>query len=369
MRVLQTDLCSGYPLARAGGHRTIHSLLHEMTLDGSTECMSLYARRGLGSQLPEYDPRLADFQSLGIHGLRAEPARWIFDCGYPAWAVERVEEALDERIAAMEPQVVWCNCFLSLPLLLKARSRELGGLWYIHDSRPTDSDLRCAHENGILLLAVSDFIAQRVRRATSGPCGVVYPLIRETDYLTEREPDGYVTLINPRPVKGYETFLTIAGAMPEVQFLVVEAWPLGEHLAGVEKDLAQLGNVKFLRQLSDARAIYRQTRLLLAPSTVEEGGPRVIREAQLNRIPVLGSKRGGIPEMIGDGGAVIEDYTNPAAWIDVIREILDDEERYGELAARAGANSRREELESGTIVARFRGSCLKAAGLRGQDSL
>ena len=29
----------------------------------------------MGSQLPEYDPRLADFEALGIPGVRAEADR------------------------------------------------------------------------------------------------------------------------------------------------------------------------------------------------------------------------------------------------------------------------------------------------------
>ena len=74
---------------------------------------------------------------------------------------------------------------------------------------------------------------------------------------------------------------------------------------------AGLDNVSFLRQVADAREISRQTRLLLVPSVVEEGGPRVVREAQLSGIPVLGSPRGNVPDMLGEGGDVIEDYKNP----------------------------------------------------------
>lgn len=361
MKILQTDLCSGYPLARAGGHRTIHSLLLELTCSGFAECMSLFPRRGLGSQLPEYDPKLTDFESLGIRGLQVAAGRWTFDCGYPAWAVERVEDALAECMESFQPQVVWCNCFPSLPLLMAARGRGLGAVWYVHDCRPAAEDLRRAANAGICLLAVSEFIAGRIRQFIGGPCAVIYPLIRESDYITGRDDPGYVTLINPRPVKGYETFLSIAAALPEMRFLVVEAWPLGEGRPAVEKQLAELGNVKFVHQLADTRAIYRQTRLLLAPSVVEEGGPRVIREAQLNGIPVLGSSRGGVPEMIGEGGVVIEEYENPAAWTSAIRELLGDAERYAGMAAAAHRNAYREDLQSATIVRQFRESCRRAA--------
>jgi glycosyltransferase involved in cell wall biosynthesis len=326
--------------------------------------MSLFPRRGLGSQLPEYDPKLEDFESLGIRGLQLGTGRWTFDCGYPVWAVDRVEDALPECLESFQPQVVWCNCFPSLPLLLKARDCGLGALWYVHDCRPEAEDLRRASEAGIALLAVSEFISQRIRRFTGGPCEVVYPLIRESDYITSRDSPEYITLINPRPVKGYQTFLAVAAKLPEKQFLVVEAWPLGEGRPAVERELAELGNVKFVRQLADTRAIYRQTRLLLVPSVVEEGGPRVIREAQLNGIPVVGSNRGGVPEMIGDGGVVISEYENPSAWAEAILEVLGDAERYARWSEASRRNAGREELQSATIVRQFFQACCRAAQAR-----
>ena len=90
--------------------------------------------------------------------------------------------------------------------------------------------------------------------------------------------------------------------------------PLGAERETVEAQLALFPNVRFVRRLADTREIYARTRILLVPSVVEEGGPRVIREAQLNRIPVLGSARGGVPEMVGDGGLIIADYEDAGAW-------------------------------------------------------
>lgn len=361
MRILQTDLCSGYPLARAGGHRTIHSLLLHMTREGSAECMSLFPRRGAGSQLTEYDPKLEDFDSLGIKKFEISADGWIFDCGYPAWAVERVEERFGECIKRFRPQVVWCNCFASLPLLLEARRRGIAAVWYIQDRRPTVEDLRRAASAGVSLLAASEFLAGGIRHSTGGPCDVVYPLIRDTDYLVERRLPGYTTFINPRPVKGYETFLSMAAALPEVQFLVVEAWPLGDGRSAVAEQLAALDNVKFEHQLADVRSIYQRTRLLLVPSVVEEGGPRVIREAQLNGIPVLGSKRGGVPEMVGGGGWIIDEYDNPQSWTNAISELLSDPALYDRLSRAALENAQREDLQAATIARRFQEGCVRAA--------
>ncbi|HJZ97112.1 MAG TPA: glycosyltransferase, partial [Candidatus Solibacter sp.] len=314
----------------------------------------------LGSQLSEYDPKLSDFGALGIHGLQMEPGAWIFDCGYQALAVDRVEDEFPRLLGRYDPDVVWSNSFLGWPLLRQARDEGRAAVWYLHDRRPDPEDLRQAAGCGVRMIAVSRFIRDRVQRASGAACGVVYPLIGEPDYAVDPGPERFVTFINPRPVKGYKIFLAIAGMMPEVRFLVVEGWPLGDERTAVERELALLGNVTFLRQLPDTREIYRQSKLLLVPSVVEEGGPRVIREAQLNGIPVLGSCRGGVPEMVGAGGMVVENYEDATAWAAAIRQVLDDPHHYADLARAALRNAHREELMTHTIVHQFKEVCRSA---------
>ena len=361
------DLCSAFPMARAGGHRTVHALLRRLAQASDTDCLCVFPRRGQGSQLPGYDPGLADFEALGIRSVTCETDRWVFDCGYPLWAMrhleaEHVAQVMDECIARFSPDVVWSNSYRSLPVLRAAVERNLNAFWYVQDARPHATDLREAADLGVRMAAVSRFIAHRVQRYAAEDCRTIYPLIDEREYLVPagaREPGSarFVTLINPRPVKGFDIFLGIPALLPQVAFLVVEAWPLGDELSNVHRALAAMPNVRFLRQQADAREIYRQTRLLLVPSVVEEGGPRVIREAQLNGIPVLGSPRGGVPEMIGNGGEIIDDYENPQAWANTIRAILSDASRYESLCRSALENAGREALSSEWIVRNFREVC------------
>lgn len=360
MRLLQLDLCSSFPLARAGAHRNVHSLLLHLARDPETSCLAVFARRGLGSQLPEYDPKTSDFEALGIRSMHVEPDRWIFDCGYPAWAVDSVEAVFEEAVNEIRPDMVWSNCFLSLPLLRAARRQELPCIWYIHDCRPDPADLREAAQLGVHFVAVSKFIRDRVREQSGGDCQVIYQVISEEDYLVQPDGAGYVTFLNPRPVKGYEIFLEFAPLLPEVQFLVVEVWPLADGLEEVERQLQALGNVRFWRQRADVREIYKQTRLLLVPSVVEDAAPRVIRETQLSGIPVLGSPRGGIPEMIGDGGLVIEDFQNPQPWAEAIAQLMANRDQYERLSAAAWRNARRNELMTAEVVRRFKAACQSA---------
>ena len=257
------------------------------------------------------------------------------------------------------PDVVWSNSFRALPLLAKA-SPDIAAVWDVHDCRPEASDLRRAVQCGVVMVAASHFLSDRVRRLSGGECETIYPFIFDDEYLVAPAAEEFVTFINPRPVKGYEIFLGIPPLLPEFCFLVVEGWPLGEVLPVVEAQLAKLPNVRFLRQQSDARAIYRQTRLLLVPSVVEEGGPRVIREAQLNAIPVLGSPRGGVPEIVGDGGLILRDFEEPSAWVDAIRGVLDVPAYWEALSQAALRNAHRPDLQARTILGQFMEACQRA---------
>jgi glycosyltransferase involved in cell wall biosynthesis len=68
------------------------------------------------------------------------------------------------------------------------------------------------------------------------------------------------------------------------------------------------------------RSVLGRTKILIVPSQVEEGGPRVITEAQLNGLPVVASNIGGIPEVLGNGGVLL-DPSDTVAWVTAIKEV------------------------------------------------
>ena len=365
MRVLYIDLNAAYPQGLAGGHRSTHGLLARLARLPGCAAMTLAPRRGQGAQYPEYDPRPEEYESLGIRSLERHEDRWIYDCGYPVWVVDDVMATLDEAIADFEPEVVYCHSFVSMPLLEAARGRGLGAVWYLRDTRIEGPAMRRARALGVELIAVSEFLGAKARRAAC-EVSVIYSLIEPESYRVEPAPEGFVTFVNPHPLKGFETFLGFAERLPEVPFLVVEAWPLGPDLPVVEDRLRALPNVRFLPQQADARDIYRQTRLLVVPSVVEEGGPRVAREAQISGIPVLASANGGNGEVIGGGGMLIERFEDPAAWATAIRSVLGDTELYRSLSDAARQYVRRPEFRPREILDRFLGVCRRAATHRRQ---
>lgn len=120
--------------------------------------------------------------------------------------------------------------------------------------------------------------------------------------------------VNPIPAKGailvVQTVLALAKQRPDIQVEIVDTrgtWTtiLDQVSRAVGKVATPLNNVTVTTNTGDMRSVYSRARVLLVPSLWWESGPRVIVEALLNGVPIIGSDAGGIPEVLGDGGEVI----------------------------------------------------------------
>ena len=122
-----------------------------------------------------------------------------------------------------------------------------------------------------------------------------------------------MTFINPYPVKGFELRRrTLPAPAPKSRSCSSKA---GSSTASGRAAVAERDRAACQR---DADAAHRRhedrstdsTKILLAPSKWEEAWGRVASEAHCSGIPVVGSRRGGLPEAIGEGGIVL-DYDAP----------------------------------------------------------
>ncbi|MHB9049793.1 MAG: glycosyltransferase, partial [Pirellulales bacterium] len=168
---------------------------------------------------------------------------------------------------------------------------------------------------------------------------------------TNRRPE-YVTFVNPHPTKGVFVFARIAEQLarrrPDIPLLVVESRGRTDWLRHADVDLAVIDNLHRMEITPDPRHFYKVAKLVLIPSLWNETAPLVPIEAMINGIPVLGSTRGGIPEMIGKGGFVFDipaAYTPktlavPTAeevepWVETIIRLWDDEKLYAQASQNA----------------------------------
>ena len=269
--------------------------------------------------------------------------------------------ALGQLIDRFKPDVVWAQLEGALQVLGVARSKGVQGLLYVHDAEFDASELRAAARLGCHLVCSSGFLARKLRSVLGLTAHVVYPA-SDWYFGTQGDANGVVTMVNPYPVKGIDTFLEVARRMPQQRFLLVESWKLNDDaLAALQSRLRELPNVRFQHRVPDMREIYGQTRLLLVPSMWEEGFGMVAVEAQSCGIPVIASERGGLPESVGDGGMLVRDYRNVEAWMHAIDAVLDDDDAYRAWSARALAHARSADFDRQQLAGRFLAVCAMPA--------
>jgi glycosyltransferase involved in cell wall biosynthesis len=137
--------------------------------------------------------------------------------------------------------------------------------------------------------------------------------------------------------KGYDTAILAARAAG-VPLVIAGAGPDEPRL----RRLAGGGDVRFAgllspRALAETR---RQAAVALVPSRCEEACPYAVLDAVAAGVPVLGSSRGGVPELIGDGAAL--DPDDRAAWADALGELWENGTRREEHGNRRLAWARGE---------------------------
>ena len=126
----------------------------------------------------------------------------------------------------------------------------------------------------------------------------------------DRDPaKQYVTFVNPQPNKGVFIFARIAHELgarrPDIPLLVVEGRGGVDWLSRTGLDISGLKNLNVMANTPDPRDFYRVSRVVLMPSLWRESFGRVAAEAMINGIPVLASRRGALPEVLGDAGFLL----------------------------------------------------------------
>jgi glycosyltransferase involved in cell wall biosynthesis len=162
-----------------------------------------------------------------------------------------------------------------------------------------------------------------------------------------------VLLVNPTALYGVDVALELAATRPDVAFALAESSVLADdEVDALTARLAGLPNVELRRFSPDARALYRDARVLLAPYR-SNGRPRVVLEAQANGIPVLASDLPALREAVGPGGLVVDADAPAAEWARALSRLVDDPARYETFAAAAREHSRRAEVDPEAITDRF----------------
>lgn len=155
----------------------------------------------------------------------------------------------------------------------------------------------------------------------------------------ERKPGKYVLLMNGRPDKGFGLLLEVARLVPEARFLVVAA-QVSRARVEEQVDRAGLENVEIRDWTADTEGLYKEARVVLVPSyAFVETFSRVVIEAQRFGVPVLGSNRGNVANLLDPLNLALPE--EPDVWASFIRRLCTDELFWREQSEKARANADR----------------------------
>jgi len=292
------------------------------------------------------------------------PAILDQDLGYPVWRLiskfankYKSLRFLDHRLAAFRPDVVLGLIDLDCPLLHHAANKGFPCFYLARITGPFES--RAKIPNDIFLIANSPFMASFLAPSIGSEPEIVLPFVERNRYIVKQRQRQYITFVNPVPQKGLEVAIEIARRLPNERFLFVKGnW---FYYQGQEdiflQEVYALPNVEIWEHQRDARKIYKVTDILLVPSsfreTFRETFGRVILEAQINSIPVVAAKAGGIPYTLGKGGILVEPIDEPQGYVDALKQLRGDQKFYSELSELALKNSFRPEFDPTFQVNKF----------------
>lgn len=258
--------------------------------------------------------------------------------------------ALPLVAAAIRPTIILVQSGLALAAMLDAAvATGFPTAVYLHNVEVHRIGGVLPPDPRILYFSNSRFTAGRWQALFGIHSHLLPPAIIPSRYQVARTGDR-VLFVNPVPEKGIELVATLAAANPDIPFLVAESWPVGDEWRNwIRQRFGALRNVEWCAATDDVRELYSQARIVLMPSVWEEAYGRTVIEAQLNGLPVLASRRGALPDTVGEGGEIVDVHAPTAIWSHALRTLYFDVLQWQRLSEAATEHARKEML-AGTLA-------------------
>jgi glycosyltransferase involved in cell wall biosynthesis len=214
------------------------------------------------------------------------------------------------------------------------------------------------------LIANSPFTQQVLQTVVGVDAPIVRPVFGCSKYRS-------VLRIDPRNAlfasvnrhKGIDTVLSMADARRDLSFVILDTWTANQRQrTQTERNIAANVNVSLRPARPNIEDVYASTRVLLMPSRGPETWGRMVTEAQSCGIPVLASREGNLIDTVGPGGICLDRDAPIERWIEALSRLMDDQDYYRNLSARALEWSRRAEVDEDVVVTEF--ESLLSSGIR-----
>lgn len=157
--------------------------------------------------------------------------------------------------------------------------------------------------------------------------------------IEDWEERKYVSILNIHKLKGGSIVLELLKKLnSKIPLLLVNTERLNPLLSDIEKAVLKRNkknniNIYYANKVDDVKEIYKKSRIILTPSTVDETFCRVGYEAMLNGIPTLSTKAGNLKYLLKNYATFLDKY-DADAWINTIESIYFNKKKCEEMSKR-----------------------------------
>lgn len=178
-------------------------------------------------------------------------------------------------------------------------------------------------ESDSLVYAVSDFVAQLVQDITGKQFTTMIPVLPfeiYQDFLPTSQRKS-IAMMNVHYLKGGQVMLKLLERAPDVNIVGCQTECHSDLDEQLRRAFEQHGSAILHKWIDDPAEIYKDARIILVPSLVDETFCRVAFEAMCHGCVVICSSNGNLPLLCHDVGVVLENE-DPEVWVQKILEIF-----------------------------------------------
>lgn len=185
------------------------------------------------------------------------------------------------------------------------------------------------YEKQIQLIGVSESLSASISAHLNMHCKRVYNWMPNSTiawHTINREPRSIGFVGNIEKHKGIDLFIQLAREFQKEKFVIYTTFTNSKFSEEILRELPD--NVKLNYGVTNPDEIFSDIKILILPSKYQESFGLVLIEAMSRSIPVIGTRAGGIPEVIGedsDSGFLIPTDNYPAL-SHVVAKLLEDKE-------------------------------------------
>lgn len=325
------------------------------------------SRRGLARVLAEFRPDVVHMHNI-YHQLSPSVLAAVRAAGVPC-----VLTLHDYKLACPNYQLLdrgrLCDACVRHGPLAAARRRCKDGSLAASGLLAVESWLHRrlrAYDPVRIFVSPSRFLADVLRRAGVYPdrLRVVNHFVDPVTVPVKERPGGGVVYTGRlAPEKGVDTLIeAVAGLPAGVPVDIAGDGPARAELVELARRRVP-GRVRFHGRLDKPalHALVRRAAVVAVPSRWHENQPMAVLEAYACGVPVVGTRLGGLPELVRDGvdGRLVP-ADDPAALAAALRDVLADAER-AQLMGRAGRARIERDFSPAAHLARLRELYAQAA--------